>query len=102
LEVVACLLVAARASDDDAVQRCVDLAVGAVVEAVALRVGGARWDRRDAGDARKLCWRGEAPRAGDLADELGGDQRPEARFGEQLGRDLLDERGISRSYWLTV
>jgi hypothetical protein len=96
------LLVAARASDDDAVQRGVDLAVAAVVEPVALRVAGARGDRRDAGDARKLCRRGEAPRAGDLADELGGDQRPEARLGEQWWRDLSTSAVISRSSWLTV
>src|SRR5512132_15072 len=35
----------------------------------------------------------KAPRAGDLADEVGGDQRPEAGFAEQLRRDVLDERG---------
>ena len=31
--------------------------------------------------------------AGDLADELGGGQRPEAGLGEQLRRDLGDELG---------
>ncbi len=48
-------------------------------------------DRRDAGGARELGGRREAVSAGDLADELGGDQRPESRLGEQLRCDLFDE-----------
>jgi hypothetical protein len=58
------------------VRRGVDLA--ALVEALALRVARAGGDRRDAGGASELGRCREAPGAGDLADELGGDQRPEA------------------------
>src|SRR6266545_3568234 len=43
--------------------------------------------------ARELRWCGETLGAGDLTDELGGDQRPEPRLGEQLWRDLFDELG---------
>src|SRR6187549_1727666 len=82
LDVLACRRVAAGAGDDHAVQRGVDLAVAAVVEPVALRVAGAGGDRRDARRAGELGGCREALRAGDLADELGGDQRPEPRLGE--------------------
>jgi hypothetical protein len=58
------------------VRRGVDLA--ALVEALALRVARAGGDRRDAGGAGELGRCREALGAGDLADELGGDQRPEA------------------------
>src|SRR5215211_55920 len=92
LDVVAGLRVAAGAGDDDAVQRRVDLAVAALVESVALRVARAGGDRRDAGGARELGGRGEALGAGDLADELGRRQRPEAGLVKQLRRDLLHER----------
>ena len=43
--------------------------------------------------ARQLRGRGEALGAGDLADELGRDQRPEPRLVEQLRRDPCDECG---------
>src|SRR6266545_4025483 len=92
-DVGAGLGVAAGAGDDDAVQRGVDLAVAALVEALSLGVAGAGRDRRDAGGARELRWCGETLGAGDLTDELGGDQRPEPRLGEQLWRDLFDELG---------
>ena len=92
-DVVARLRVTARAGDDHAVQRRVDLAVAALVEPVALGVARAGGDRRDAGGAGELGRRGEALGAGDLADELGGDQRPEPRLAEQLRRDLPDELG---------
>ena len=90
-DVVAGGLVAARAGDDHAVQRGVDLAVAALVEPLAARVAGAGGDRRDAGGAGELRRGREALRAGDLADELGGDQRPEPGLVEQLRRDLRDE-----------
>jgi hypothetical protein len=78
LDVVAGLGVTAGACDDHAVKRGVDLAVAALVEALALRVARAGGDRRDAGGAGELGRCREALGAGDLADELGGDQRPEA------------------------
>src|SRR6266545_5785436 len=57
-DVGAGLGVAAGAGDDDAVQRGVDLAVAALVEALSLGVAGAGRDRRDAGGARaSLVWR---------------------------------------------
>ena len=49
---------------------------------------GAGGDRRDAGGAGELGVGGEALGAGDLADELGGGQRPAAGLGEQLRREL--------------
>jgi hypothetical protein len=83
-DVVASLGVAAGPGDDHAASRRVDLAVAALVEPVALRVARAGWDRRNAGGAGELGGRDEALGAGDLADELGGDQRPEAGLVEQL------------------
>jgi hypothetical protein len=74
LDVVAGLRMAAGAGDDHAVQRGVDLAVAALVESLALRVARAGWDRRDARRASQLRRCREALCAGDLADELGGDQ----------------------------
>ena len=85
--------VAAGAGDDDAVKRGVDLAVAALVEALSLGVAGAGGDRRDAGGAGELGRGGEALRAGDLADELGRRQGPEAGLGEQLRSDRGDEAG---------
>jgi hypothetical protein len=90
--VVLCGWMAAGAGDDDAVKRGVDLAVAALIEPLALRVARAGWDRRDTGGAGELGGCGNALGAGDLAGELGGDQRPEPGLGEQPRRDLLDER----------
>ena len=92
-DVVAGLGVAAGAGDGDAVDGGVDLAVAAAVEAVAVGLAGADGDRRQAGGAGELGVGGEAAGAGDLADELGRGQRPEAGLGEQLRRDLGDELG---------
>ena len=92
-DVVAGLGVAARAGDGDAVDGGVDLAVAAAVEPVAVGVARADRDRRDAGGAGELGLAAEALGAGDLADELGGGQRPEAGLGEQLRRELRDELG---------
>jgi hypothetical protein len=77
-DVVAGLGVAAGAGDDDAVKRGVDLTVAALVESLALRVAGAGRDRRHAGRAGELGGCRKALRAGDLADEFGRDERPEA------------------------
>ena len=82
-DVVAGGLVAAGAGHDHAVKRSVDLAVAALVEPLAPGVAGAGGDRRDAGGAGELGRCREALGAGDLADELGGDQRPE-RLSELL------------------
>ena len=92
-DVVLGLGVAAGAGERDAVNGGVDLAVAAAVEAVAVGLAGADGDRRDAGGACELGVGGEAVGAGDLADELGGGQRPEAGLGEQLRRGLGDEVG---------
>src|SRR4051794_2137640 len=92
-DVVARRLVTARVGDDRAVQRGVDLTVAALVESLALGVARAGGDRCDARRASQLGGCREALRAGDLADELGGDQRAESRLGEQLRRDLPDELG---------
>ena len=93
LEVLARGLVAARTGHDHAVKGGVDLAVAALIEAMALRVARAGGDRRDAGDSRELGRCREALSAGDLTDERGRSQRPQAGLGEQLRRDLLDEDG---------
>ncbi len=69
----------------------VDLTVAALVEPLALCVAGARGDRCDACGAGELGRCREALCAGDLADELGGDQRPESGLVEQLWGDLPDE-----------
>src|SRR3954451_23727756 len=93
VEVGAGLGVAAGASDGDAVDGGVDLAVAAAVEAVAVGLARADRDRRQTGGAREFGVGGEAAGAGDLADELGGGQWPEAGLGEQLRRDLGDQAG---------
>jgi hypothetical protein len=66
-----CLGVAAGAGDGDAMHGCVDLAVPAAIEAMAVGLAGADRDRRHAGGAGELGLAAEALGAGDLADELG-------------------------------
>ncbi len=85
--------VAAGSGDGDAVDGSVDLAVAAAVEAVALGLARAGWDRCDAAGAGELGVGCEAVGAGDLADQLGGRQRPEAGLVEQLRGGLGDELG---------
>jgi hypothetical protein len=97
LDVVAGFGVAAGAGDDHAVQGRVDLAVAALVEPLALRGARAGGDRRDARRASQLRRCREALGAGDLADELGRDQRPESRLGEELWRNLRNKRDRSRA-----
>jgi hypothetical protein len=89
--------VATGARDDHAVKRGVDLAVAALTEPLALGIARAGGDRRDPRRPGQLRWRSKALRAGDFADELGGDQRPEAGLVEQLRRDLLDQPRRSRA-----
>jgi hypothetical protein len=80
LEIVACLGVAAGAGDGDAVNRGVDLAVAAAGEAVAVGLARTDRDRGQAGGASQHGVSHEALCSGDLADELGRGQRPEARL----------------------
>jgi hypothetical protein len=79
--------------DGEAVQRAVELAVAAVVEAVTVGVARGGGDRRGPAGARELGVGGEPVGAGDLADQLGGGERPAAAFSEQLWRVAVDERG---------
>ena len=90
-DVVAGLGVAAGAGDRDAVDGGVDLAVAAAIEAVAVGVARAGWDRGQPGGAGELGIGGEPAGAGDLADELGRSQGSEAGLAEQLRRHLGDE-----------
>jgi hypothetical protein len=69
------------------------LAVAAAVQAVSLGVARGGGDRRAAAGARGFCVGAEAVGAGDLADQLGGGQRPAASLLEQLRRVAFDERG---------
>ena len=80
VDVGAGLRVAAGASDRDAMDRGVDLAVAAAIETVAIGAPGTDWDRREPGRSRELRIAGEPVSTGDLADELGGSQRPEPRL----------------------
>jgi hypothetical protein len=93
VQVGAGLGVAAGAGDGDAMDRGVDLAVAAAVQAMAVGLAGADGDRRDAGGAGEFGVGREAGGAGDLADELGRRERPQAGLGEQLWRDLGDQVG---------
>src|SRR4051794_19213556 len=79
-EVVAAFGVAARSRDRDAVNRGVDLAVAAAVQAVAVGLARADRDRGQAAGAREFGVAGESLDAGDLADQLAGGQRPEPRL----------------------
>ena len=85
--------VVAGLGEREAVERAVELAVAAGVEAVAIGASRGRGDRRGAGDAGELGVAGEACDAGDLADQLGGGQRAAAAVGEQPRRERGDERG---------
>jgi hypothetical protein len=92
-EVCGGLRVEAALGDREAVQRAVELAVAAAVEAVAVGASRGRGDRRRAGDPRQLGVGREASDVGDLADELGRGQDAAAALGEELRRDVGDEDG---------
>ena len=77
----------------ESVQRAVELAVAAAVEAVPLRLSGGGGDRGRAGGAGELGVGGEAAGVGDLADQLGRGQRAAAAFGPQPRREGGGERG---------
>src|SRR4051794_21852315 len=83
----------AALGDGEAVQRAVELAVAAVVEAVALGAPGGGGDRRRAGAAGELGVGGEAGHVGDLAEQFGGGENAAAAFGEQPRRKRGDECG---------
>jgi hypothetical protein len=67
------------------VQRAVELAVAAAIEAVAIASPGGHRDRCDARGAREVRISGESLRTGGLADEDRGAQRAAPSLGEQLG-----------------
>jgi hypothetical protein len=92
-EVVAGLGVAAGAGERDAVNGSVELAVAAAVKPMAVGLAGADRDWGDAGGAGEFGLRPKAARAGDLAEQLGRGQGPEAGLAEQLRRGLVDEVG---------
>jgi hypothetical protein len=73
--------------DRESVQRAVELAVAAAVEAVAVCLSGGGGGR--AGGAGELGVGGEAVSSGDLADQLGRGQRAAAAFGEQFAARAL-------------
>jgi hypothetical protein len=79
--------------DGEPMQRAVELAVSAAVEAMALGVARGGGDRGGAARPRELRVRGEAVSAGDLADQLRRSQRAAAALGEQPRRVAGDERG---------
>ena len=70
--VVACFV------EREAVERAVELAVAAGVQAVAVGASGGCGDRGGSGQPRELGVAGEASDAGDMADQLGRGQRPAA------------------------
>src|SRR5215218_3295685 len=70
--------VVAALGDGDAVQRAVELAVAAAVQAMALAVARGGGDWCDAGGAREFGVAGEAPRPGGLGDDRRGGHRPAA------------------------
>ena len=96
-DVVAGRLMTASAGDDHAVQRRVDLAVATLVESLALRGSRAGGDRRDTCGAGQFRRCREALGAGDLANELGRDQRPEPGWLSSCGAMLVTSSVISRS-----
>jgi hypothetical protein len=79
--------------DGEAVERAIELAVPAAVEAVAVGLTGRGGDRGGPARARELGVGAEAVGAGDLADQLCGGQRTAATLGEQLRRVAGDELG---------
>ena len=93
---------AAGAGDGDAVDGRVELSVAAAVEAMAVSLARADGDRSDPTGAGELGVAGEALGAGDLADELGRRQRPEARLGSSWGATSSTISAISVSSALMV
>jgi hypothetical protein len=88
-QVGACGWVDAALGDRDPVQRAVELAVAAAVEAVALVFAGARIQRCDAGVAGELRVGCEAVDRSDLAEQLGGTERSATGQLKQPGCERL-------------
>jgi hypothetical protein len=84
--------VQARLGDGESVQRAVELAVAAAVEAMAVGAARGCWDRCGRRGARELGVGGEALDAGDFADQLGGGQHAAAALGQQPRRERGDQR----------
>ena len=99
-EVGGALGVQAAFGDGEAVQRAVDLAVAAVVEAVALGSSGGGGDGRGAGAAGELGVAGEAGDVGDLAEQLGGGEDAAAGFGERRGASAATS--VPSSAWRSL
>jgi hypothetical protein len=76
--------------------RRVDLPVAAAIEPVAVGVARADRDWCQTGGAGELGVRREALGAGDLADELGRRQQPEARLGGSSGASSAPPKGVAR------
>jgi len=91
-EVGGCLGVMAAFADGEAVQRAVELAVGAAVQALARGASRGDRDRGGAGEPRELGVSREAFDAGDLADQLGGRQHAATTLGQQLRREFGNDR----------
>jgi hypothetical protein len=85
-QVGASRFVKAGLADRDAMEREVELAVAAAVEAVAVGASRGGRDRCGRSRARELCVRLEALDARGLADDLGGGQHAAAVELQQLGR----------------
>jgi hypothetical protein len=79
------------AGDRDDVQRVVELAVPAAVEAVLGALARGAGDRRGPGLQREARFRAEALVSGGVVDQDRRGQRPTPLLGEQLGAVRLDE-----------
>ena len=91
LEVRLGLGVVAGAGDRDDVQRVVELAVAAAVQAVLAALPGGARDRCDAGLQREARVGLEPFGAGGAADQDRGDERAAAGLGEQLRTVRFDQ-----------
>src|SRR6185437_6602677 len=78
--------------DREAVQREVELAVAAAVEAVTVLASGGGGDGCNAGSSGELRVAFEAVGAGDFGEQLGGCQWAAAGHGHQLRTKLADEQ----------
>jgi hypothetical protein len=71
--------------DGEAVKSAVELAIPAAVEAVAVGLAGGGRDWGGPARAGQFGVGAEAVGAGDLADQLGGGQRPQPRSASSCG-----------------
>ena len=85
--------VAAHPGDGDGVQGAVEVAVAAAVESVTGALAAAGFERRDAGQGGECGFVADPSAVGPADQQLGGDDRSDAGFGEQRrpGRVLLDQ-----------